>query len=148
MLAHEYNSIDELTRRKGFPTGKFRTPRATLQNRVTFPILVPSILTLGVLRGVSKKFEEVSRNSVFRLAHLENERMRQSEALNEFEAAVLAALAQSPEKPLLAADLVRGFRTRASRSSCIARIEQMERRGRVRTSRFAGRILIHPPVEE
>ncbi len=74
--------------------------------------------------------------------------MRQSEALNEFEAAVLAALAQSPEKPLLAADLVRGFRTRASRSSCIARIEQMERRGRVRTSRFAGRILIHSPVEE
>ena len=42
--------------------------------------------------------------------------MRQSEALNEFEAAVLAALAQSPEKPLLAADLVQGFRTRASRS--------------------------------
>ena len=74
--------------------------------------------------------------------------MRQSEALNEFEAAVLAALAQSPEKPLLAADLVRGFRTRASRSSCIARIEQMERRGRVRTSRFAGRILVHLPVEE
>lgn len=74
--------------------------------------------------------------------------MRQSETLNEFEAAVLAALEQSPEKPLLAADLVRGFRTRASRSSCIARIEQMERRGLVRTSRFAGRILIHPPVEE
>ncbi len=71
-----------------------------------------------------------------------------SDILNDFEAAVLAALAQSPEKPLLAADLVRGFRTRASRSSCIARIEQMERRGLVRTSRFAGRILIHPPVEE
>jgi hypothetical protein len=74
--------------------------------------------------------------------------MRQSEALNEFEAAVIAALAQSPEKTILAADLVREFRPRASRSSCIARIEQMERRGRVRTSRFAGRILIHPPVEE
>ena len=74
--------------------------------------------------------------------------MRQSETLNDFEAAVLAALAQSPEKPLLAADLVQGFRTRASRSSCIARIEQMERRGRVRTSRFAGRILVHPPVED
>ena len=74
--------------------------------------------------------------------------MRQSEALNEFEAAVIAALAQSPEKPLLAADLVREFRPRASRSSCIARLEAMERRGRVRTSRFAGRILIHPPEEE
>jgi hypothetical protein len=45
--------------------------------------------------------------------------MRQSEALNEFEAAVLAALAQSPEKTVLAADLVREFRPRASRSSCI-----------------------------
>lgn len=73
--------------------------------------------------------------------------MRQSEALNEFEAAVIAALVQSPEKTILAADLVRGFSTRASRSSCIARIEQMERRGRVRTSRFAGRILIHLPLE-
>jgi hypothetical protein len=45
--------------------------------------------------------------------------MRQSETLNDFEAAVLAALAQSPEKTILAADLVREFRTRASRSSCI-----------------------------
>ncbi len=71
-----------------------------------------------------------------------------SETLNDFEAAVLAALAQSPEKTVLAADLVREFRPRASRSSCIARLEAMERRGRVRTSRFAGRILIHPPVEE
>ncbi len=71
-----------------------------------------------------------------------------SETLNDFEAAVIAALAQSPEKTLLAADLVRGFSTRASRSSCIARIEQMERRGRVRTSRFAGRSLVHLPVED
>ena len=74
--------------------------------------------------------------------------MRQSETLNEFEAAVLAALEQTPEKTVLAADLVREFRPRAGRSSCIARLEAMERRGRVRTSRFAGRILIHPPVEE
>ncbi len=70
-----------------------------------------------------------------------------SEALNDFEAAVLAALAQSPEKTVLAADLVREFSTRASRSSCISRIELMERRGLVRTSRFAGRILVHLPVE-
>ncbi|MDR9817609.1 MAG: hypothetical protein RJR34_12820 [Candidatus Methanoculleus thermohydrogenotrophicum] len=71
-----------------------------------------------------------------------------SETLNDFEAAVLAALEQSPEKTVLAADLVREFRPRASRSSCISRLELMERRGLVRTSRFAGRILIHPPVEE
>ena len=71
-----------------------------------------------------------------------------SETLNDFEAAVLAALAQSPEKTVLAADLVREFSTRAGRTSCIARLEAMERRGLVRTSRFAGRILIHPPVEE
>ena len=32
-----------------------------------------------------------------------------SETLNDFEAAVLAALAQSPEKTVLAADLVREF---------------------------------------
>ena len=71
-----------------------------------------------------------------------------SETLNDFEAAVLAALAQSPEKTVLAADLVREFTIRAGRTSCIARLEAMERRGLVRTSRFAGRILIHPPVEE
>lgn len=71
-----------------------------------------------------------------------------SETLNDFEAAVLAALAQSPEKTLLAADLVREFSTRVGRTSCISRLERMERRGLVRTSRFAGRILIHPPVEE
>ena len=73
--------------------------------------------------------------------------MRQSETLNDFEAAVLAALAQSPGKTVLAADLVREFRPRASRSSCMSRLELMERRGRVRTSRFAGRILVHLPVE-
>jgi hypothetical protein len=71
-----------------------------------------------------------------------------SEVLNEFEAAVLAALEQPPEKPVLAADLVREFSTRVGRTSCISRLERMERRGLVRTSRFAGRILIHPPVEE
>jgi hypothetical protein len=70
-----------------------------------------------------------------------------SETLNDFEAAVIAALEQSPEKTVLAADLVREFRPRASRSSCIARLEAMERRGRVRTSRFAGRILVHLPEE-
>jgi hypothetical protein len=32
-----------------------------------------------------------------------------SETLNDFEAAVLAALEQSPEKTVLAADLVRSF---------------------------------------
>ena len=74
--------------------------------------------------------------------------MRQSETLNDFEAAVLAALAQSPEKTLLAADLVREFSPRASRTSCIARLGWMERRGRVKTSRYAGRILVHPPEEE
>lgn len=71
-----------------------------------------------------------------------------SETLNDFEAVVLAALEQSPEKTVLAADLVREFSTRAGRTSCIFRLERMERRGLVRTSRFAGRILIHPPVEE
>ena len=71
-----------------------------------------------------------------------------SDILNDFEAAVLAALAQSPEKTVLAADLVREFRPRASRSSCISRLELMERRGLVRTSRFAGRILVHLPEEE
>ena len=75
--------------------------------------------------------------------------MRQSETLNDFEAAVLAALAQSPEKTVLAADLVRTFSTRVGRTSCISRLERMERRGLVRTSRFAGRILVHhPPAEE
>ena len=73
--------------------------------------------------------------------------MRQSEALNEFEAAVLAALAQSPEKTVLAADLVREFSPRAPRSSCISRLEQMERRGLIEMSRFAGRILVHCPLE-
>ena len=71
-----------------------------------------------------------------------------SETLNDFEAAVLAALEQTPDRPILAADLVREFSTRGGRTSCISRLERMERRGRVRTSRFAGRILIHPPVEE
>ncbi|OQC66710.1 MAG: hypothetical protein BWX50_01410 [Euryarchaeota archaeon ADurb.Bin009] len=71
-----------------------------------------------------------------------------SEALNDFEAAVLAALEQHPDHTILAADLVREFTIRAGRTSCIARLEAMERRGLVRTSRFAGRILIHPPVEE
>jgi len=71
-----------------------------------------------------------------------------SEILNDFEAAVLAALEQTPEKTVLAADLVRTFSTRVGRTSCISRLERMERRGLVRTSRFAGRILIHPPVEE
>ena len=71
-----------------------------------------------------------------------------SEALNDFEAAVLAALEQHPDHTILAADLVRTFSTRVGRTSCIFRLERMERRGLVRTSRFAGRILIHPPVEE
>jgi plasmid stability protein len=71
-----------------------------------------------------------------------------SEALNDFETAVLAALEQTPDQTVLAADLVRAFTTRASRSSCISRIEQMERRGLVRTSRYAGRILVHSPEEE
>ncbi len=70
------------------------------------------------------------------------------ETLNDFEAAVLAALEQTPDRPILAADLVRTFSTRVGRTSCIFRLERMERRGLVRTSRFAGRILIHPPVEE
>ena len=71
-----------------------------------------------------------------------------SEALNDFETAVLAALEQTPDHTVLAADLVRTFSTRVGRNSCISRLERMERRGLVRTSRFAGRILIHPPVEE
>jgi hypothetical protein len=71
-----------------------------------------------------------------------------SETLNDFEAAVLAALEQTPDRPILAADLVRTFSTRVGRTSCISRLERMERRGLVRTSRFAGRILIHPPAEE
>ena len=71
-----------------------------------------------------------------------------SEALNDFEAAVIKALEQHPDHTILAADLVREFTIRAGRTSCIARLEAMERRGRVRTSRFAGRILIPPPVEE
>ena len=71
-----------------------------------------------------------------------------SETLNDFEAAVLAALEQTPDRPILAADLVRTFSTRVGRNSCISRLERMERRGLVRTSRFAGRILILPPVEE
>ena len=66
-----------------------------------------------------------------------------SEVLNEFEAAVIASLEQSHENTGLAADLGREFRPRASRSSCIARLEAMERRGRVWTSGFAGRILVH-----
>jgi len=71
-----------------------------------------------------------------------------SETLNDFEAAVLAALEQTPDRPILAADLVRTFSTRVGRTSCISRLERMERRGLVRTSRFAGRILVHLPVEE
>ena len=71
-----------------------------------------------------------------------------SDILNDFEAAVLAALAQSPEKTVLAADMVREFLPRASRSSFIARLEAMDRRGLVRTSRFAGRILVHLPEDE
>ena len=72
-----------------------------------------------------------------------------SETLNDFEAAVLAALEQTPDRPILAADLVRTFSTRVGRTSCISRLERMERRGLVRTSRFAGRILVHhPPAEE
>jgi hypothetical protein len=73
--------------------------------------------------------------------------MRHSETLNEFEAAVIAALVASPEKTVFVADLTREFSTRANRSSCVARIEQMERRGRVRTTRYAGRILVHLPLE-
>jgi len=70
-----------------------------------------------------------------------------SEALNDFEAAVLAALEQTAEHTILAADLVREFSPRAARTSCIARLEQMERRGRVKMTRYAGRILVHLPVE-
>ncbi|NLZ31323.1 MAG: hypothetical protein GX885_11405, partial [Methanomicrobiales archaeon] len=52
--------------------------------------------------------------------------MRQSETLNDFEAAVLAALEQTPDRPILAADLVRTFSTRVGRTSCISRLERME----------------------
>jgi hypothetical protein len=67
--------------------------------------------------------------------------------LDDFEAAVIAALEQTDDHTILAADLVRPFVTRAPRVSCIARIEQMERRGKVKTSRYAGRILVHLPNE-
>lgn len=67
--------------------------------------------------------------------------------LDDFEAAVIAALEQTDDHTILAADLVRAFSTRAPRASCIARIEQMERRGKVKTSRYAGRILLHLPED-
>ena len=66
-----------------------------------------------------------------------------SDILNDFAAAVLAALEQSPERTGRAAGLGRAYRPRARRASCIARLAAMERRGRLWTSRFAVRILVH-----
>ncbi len=70
-----------------------------------------------------------------------------SEALNDFEKAVLQAIEQSPEHTIVASDIVREFAHRSPRTSCIARIETMAREGKVRISRFAGRILVHSPSE-
>lgn len=70
-----------------------------------------------------------------------------SEALDDFEKAVLQAIEQSPEHTIVASDLVREFALRSPRTSCIARLEHMAREGKVRISRFAGRILVHRPLE-
>lgn len=74
--------------------------------------------------------------------------MRQSEALDAFEQAVIQAIEQTPDHTIVIADFLREFSPRAPRSSCISRLEQMERRGLIEMSRFAGRILVHCPLEE
>ena len=73
--------------------------------------------------------------------------MRQSEALDAFEQAVIQAIERNPDHTIVIADFLREFSPRAPRSSCVARLEQMERRGLIAMSRFAGRILVHLPVE-
>ena len=55
--------------------------------------------------------------------------MRQSEALDAFEQAVIQAIEQTPDHTIVMFRLLAGVLAPSARSSCISRLEQMERRG-------------------